>query len=125
MGSDLIVITRIASQDPTLIRLSQDTEAVRALAGDRPDQPCGESVPPRRGERNRLVPYAHGAQSTRDDSVEDSIPIADEVAWSLIPRERFCDLTRNLFRCRMSCGVDPDKIYLDGNHEQTRIPTQL
>ena len=58
---------------------------------------------------NRLVPYAHGAQSTFDDSAKGAIPIADEVARSLIPGERLCYLTRDPFRCRMSCDPDPDK----------------
>ena len=59
--------------------------------------------------RNRLVSYAHGAQSTRDDGAKDAIPIADEIARSLVPRESLCDLTRNPFRCRMSGDVGPDK----------------
>jgi hypothetical protein len=51
----------------------------------------------------------HGPQSTPDHSAEDTIPIANEVARNLIPRERLCYLARNPFRCRMSCDVDPDK----------------
>jgi hypothetical protein len=37
------------------------------------------------------------------------LTIADEVARSLIPGECLCYLTRNPFRCRMSCDCDPDK----------------
>ena len=58
------------------MRLTQDNHVVHALAADRPDQPFGKSVLPRRGGRNRLVPYAHGAQSMCDDSAKDAIPIA-------------------------------------------------
>ena len=42
---------------------------------------------------------------------KDTAPIADEIAWSLIPRESLRELMRNPFRCRMSCGADPDKIF--------------
>ena len=60
--------------------LTQDNEVVHALAPDRPDQPFGESVLPRRGGCNGLVAYAHGLQSTCDDGPEDAIMITDEVA---------------------------------------------
>jgi hypothetical protein len=58
---------------------------------------------------NRLVLYAHGLESMCDDGAKDAITIPDEVAQSLIPGECFRYLTRNPFRCRMSCDADPDK----------------
>ena len=97
----------VASQNPTQMPLAQDNEMVNALAADRPDQPFGEGVLPGRRRRNRLVSYAHGAQSTRDDGAKDAIPIADQIARSLVPRKRLCNLTRNPFRCRMSCDIGP------------------
>jgi hypothetical protein len=87
MGSDLVVITSVGSQDPTQMRLTQDNDVVHTLAADRPDEPLGKAVLPRRGGCNGLVPYAHGLQSTCDDGAKDAIPIADEVARSLIPGE--------------------------------------
>jgi hypothetical protein len=39
-----------------------------------------------------------------------SIPIADQVKWSLIPGKCLRDLTCNPFRDRMRRYVDPDKI---------------
>ena len=90
--------------------LTQDNDVVHTLAADRPDQPLGKAVLPRRGGCNGLVPYAHGPQSTCDDGAKDAVPIANEVARSLIPGECICDLTRNPFRCRMSCDADPDKV---------------
>jgi len=41
--------------------LAQDDEMVHALAPDRPDQPFGKAILPRRGWRGGLVPDAHGA----------------------------------------------------------------
>jgi len=91
------------------MRLAEDKNMVHTLAADRPDQPFGERVLPRRGGRNRLVPYARGVQSTFDDGAKDTISIADEVARSLIPGERLCDLMRNPFRCRMSREAAPSR----------------
>ena len=69
------------------MRLAQDDEMVHALAPDRSDQPFGKAILPRRGRRGGLVPDAHGAHSACDDGAIDPIPIADEVAWRLIPGE--------------------------------------
>src|SRR5438132_4891556 len=83
---------------------------VDALASDRSDQPFGEAVLPRRAWSDGLVADAHGAQSVRDGSAIDAIPITDQVARSLSPREYFCDLTCDPVRGRIKCGVDPDKV---------------
>src|SRR5437667_11139280 len=82
---------------------------VDALASDRSDQPFGEAVLPRRAWGDGLVADAHGAQSVRDGSAIDAIPIADQVARRLSPRECFGDLCDPV-RGRMGCDVDPDKV---------------
>ena len=69
------------------MRLAEDDEMIHALAPDRSDQPFGKAILPRRGRGYGLVPDAHGAQSASHNGAIDSIPIADEVARSLIPRE--------------------------------------
>src|SRR5437773_11738243 len=83
---------------------------VDALASDRSDQPFGEAVLPRRAWGDGLVADAHGAQSVRDGSAIDAIPITDEVARRLSPRECFGDLACDPVRGRMGCDVDPDKV---------------
>src|SRR5436309_3063279 len=83
---------------------------VDALASDRSDQPFGEAVLPRRAWGDGLVADAHGAQSVRDGSAIDAIPIADQVARRLSPRECFGDLACDPVRGRMGCDVDPDKV---------------
>src|SRR5258706_9480827 len=74
---------------------------VDALASDRSDQPFGEAVLPRRAWGDGLVADAHGAQSVRDGSAIDAIPIADHVARRLSPRECFGDLACDPVRGRM------------------------
>src|SRR5438067_495299 len=83
---------------------------VDALASDRSDQPFGEAVLPRRAWSDGLVADAHGAQSVRDGSAIDAIPITDQVARRLSPRECFGDLACDPVRGRMGCDVDPDKL---------------
>src|SRR5947199_2553007 len=83
---------------------------VDALASDRSDQPFGEAVLPRRAWGDGLVADAHGAQSVRDGSAIDAIPIADHVARRLSPRECFGDLACDPVRGRMGCDVDPDEV---------------
>ena len=83
---------------------------VHALAPDRSDQPFGKAILPRLGCCGRLVPDAHGAQSARNDSAIDTITIANEEFWGLIPRKGLSDLTCNSLRRRIPCDVDPDQI---------------
>src|SRR6266702_1668519 len=92
------------------MHLSQDNDVVYTLTPDRSDQPFGKAVLPGRGWRGRLVPDAHGAQSTCDDAAIDPIPIADEVTRSLIPRKCLRYLTCNPFGRGICCDVDPDEV---------------
>src|SRR5260370_38564229 len=86
---------------------AQDNDVVDALASDRRDQSFGEAVLPRRARGDGLVTDAHGSESARDGSVVDPIPITDQVARGLIPRECFGDLACDPVRGRMACDVDP------------------
>src|SRR6266699_1809443 len=76
---------------------------VDALASDRSDQPFGEAVLPRRAWGDGLVADPHGAQSVRDGSAIDAIPIADHVARRLSPRECFGDLACDPVRGPSAC----------------------
>jgi hypothetical protein len=73
----VVVVTSIGSQHPAQMRLTENDDMIQALAADRPDQPFGKSILPRRGWGARLVPDAHGAQSACDDGTIDAIPVSD------------------------------------------------
>jgi hypothetical protein len=92
------------------MRLTKNDDMIQALAADRPDQPFGKAILPRRGWCGRLVPDAHGAQSACDDGAIDAIPASDEELWGIIPRKSLRYLTGNPLRCRVCCDVDPDQI---------------
>src|SRR4249919_934359 len=83
---------------------------VDALASDRSYQPFGEAVLPRRARGDWLVTDAHGAQSAGDECAVHPIPITDQVAGGLIPRECLSDLASDPFRGWIGCDVDPDKV---------------
>src|SRR3981189_67496 len=83
---------------------------VDALASDRSDQSFGEAVLPGRTGGEGLVTDAHGAQSAGDECAIHPIPITDQVARSLSPRECFGDLACDPFRGWIGCDVDPDKV---------------
>src|SRR5260221_1375424 len=83
---------------------------VHALASDRSDQSFGEAVLPRRAWGDRLVTDAHGSQSMHDGSAVEAIPITDQVARGLAPRECLRDLACDPVRGRMRCNVDPDEV---------------
>src|SRR5260370_6212202 len=99
MCCDVVVVTSIGWQGALQMRLTKMDDMIEGLAADRPHQPFGKAILPRRGWCGRLVPDAHGAQSACDDGTIDAIPIADEVFWGIIPRKRLGHLTRNPIRC--------------------------
>src|SRR5712675_2338125 len=110
MCSNVVVIASIGSQDSAQMHLAQDNDVVHTFTPDRSDQPFGKAILPRRGWCGRFVPDAHGAQSACDDAAIDPVPIADEVARSLIPRKGLRYLTCNPFCRRICCDVDPDEV---------------
>ena len=110
MRSDVIVVKGIGSQDPVQMSLAHDDHVVHAFAPDCSDQPFDKTILPRRGRRDGLVSDAHGAQSTHNDGAINAIPIPDEVAWRLIPREGFGELTCDPFGSRVCCHIDPDQV---------------
>src|ERR1019366_2733861 len=94
---------------------------IHALAPDRPDQPFGKAILPRRGRRGGPVPDAHGAHSACDNAAVDPIPIADEVARCLIPREGLGQLACYPFSRRICCDVDPDQLSAVQTDDDERI----
>ena len=90
--------------------LAYRDDMVGAFATDRSDQPFGEAVLPRRARRNGFVTDAHGPQSTCNGGTVGLVPIADQVARSLIPRKCLSNLACDPFRRRVRCDIDPDQV---------------
>jgi hypothetical protein len=92
------------------VPLAQHEDMVNALASDRSDQPFGEAVLPGRARDDGLVANAHGSQSVHDGRAVDPIPVTDQVARGLSPRECLGGLACDPFRARIGCDVDPDNV---------------
>jgi len=73
--------------------LTENDDMIQALVADRPDQPFGKAILPRRDRCGRLVPNAHGTQSTSDAAAVNAIAVSDHEACSPIPRKCLRDLT--------------------------------
>src|SRR5882672_2974399 len=106
----LIIVASVRFQNPAQMCLAQDNDVVDTFTPDRSDQPFDKAILPGRGRCNRLVPDAHGTQSTCDDRTVDAIPVPDHVARSLVPRECLRYLARDPFGGWMCRDVDPDKV---------------
>ena len=92
------------------MHLAQDNDVVQTFPPDRSDQPFGKAVLPRRTWRDGLVTDAHGSEAAFNGSAIGLIPIADQVARGLIPRECLRYLVRGPFCRRICCDVDPDEV---------------
>ena len=69
------MIVGVTFQNSAQMRLAQDNDVVHTLAADRSDQPFDKAVLPRRARCGRLVPDAHGAQSTGDDGAMNAVAV--------------------------------------------------
>jgi hypothetical protein len=110
MGPRFIVVSCVPTNDPTQMSLAEDDHVVETFPPDCTDQSLRIRVLPRRAGGNRLVTNTHRAYSVGDGSPMDSIPVVDQVARSLPPRECFRYLACDPLGARVRGDVDPDKI---------------
>src|SRR5262249_39926503 len=66
VGSDVVVIGNIGSQDPAQMGFASDDEMIETLAPDRSDQPFSEAILPRRSRCDGLsrIPMARKRRVT-------------------------------------------------------------
>ena len=69
---------RVRLQNPAQVLRAQGHHMVGTLTPDRPNQPLGVAVLPRRAMGNGLVADAHGPQSAHHRSAIDPVLIADQ-----------------------------------------------
>jgi len=110
MRSDFVVITGISLQSSTQVCLAQDYDMIRRIRAGSIRSTFSKAILPRCAWCDGLVTNAHGAQPPRDHIAVDAVPIANQVARSIIPGERRRYLARNPFCRRMCCDVDPDQL---------------
>ena len=65
--------------------LAKYDDMVEAFSSDRADQPFTITVLPWRSRRGWTIPNAHCPETSDEDLTVDIIPIANEIAWPLLP----------------------------------------
>src|ERR1700737_4164528 len=103
MRSNAVVIGRIVFQNPAQMFLAQDNDVVQTLAPDRPDQPFGKAILPRRSWCDGVFPDSQGAQSWSGAFTVDPIAIPDHITRRPIPGKRLGYLASNPLR--VGCHV--------------------
>lgn len=65
--------------------LAKYDDVVKAFSPDRADQPFTISILPWRSRRGWPIPNAHRPEASDEDLAVDAVPIANEIAWPLLP----------------------------------------
>ena len=65
--------------------LAKYDDMVKAVPSDRADQPLTIAILPWRSRRGWPVPNAHRPKTPDENLAVDAVPIANEIAWPLLP----------------------------------------
>ena len=65
--------------------LTKYDNMVKALPSDRADEPLTIAILPWRSRRSWPIPDAHYPKTPDEDIAVDAVPIANEIAWPLLP----------------------------------------
>src|SRR6266702_777773 len=82
---------------------------VETFPSDRPDQSFRKTVLPRRAASDGFVTDAHSSHAACNHRAVDTIPITDQIAWSLVPREYLADLASNPLGSGICGDGNPDQ----------------
>src|SRR6266568_3165104 len=82
---------------------------VETFPSDRPDQSFRKTVLPRRAASDGFVTDAHSSHAACNHRAVDTIPITDQIAWSLVPRECLADLASNPLGSGICGDGNPDQ----------------
>src|SRR5262245_66412092 len=85
---------------------AEHNNMVKTIPSDRADEPLRVSVLPGRPWRDRPIPYTHCSKPLHDTPAIDTIPIANDISWPLLPAVGFGQLTGNPMGAR-ACGHTP------------------
>src|SRR5262249_29445582 len=97
----VIVVIGISSKQMTKMPLAKHHDMVKAFPSDRPDQPFTIAILPWRLRRGWSIPNAHRPKAPDEDLAVDTVPIAHEIAWPLLPAICLRQLATYPFRTGM------------------------
>ncbi len=81
--------------------LAKYHDMVKAFPADRPNQPLTIAILPWRPRRRRPIPNTHRTKAPDKDLAINAVPIADEIAWPLLPAISLHQLATYPFRAGM------------------------
>ena len=85
--------------------LRQDDDLIQTLPPDPANDPLDIRILPRRAGGHHFMD-AHMAYPSTNMGAVDTVPIAEEIAWRLVPRERLDHLLGRPLRCWMRCDIE-------------------
>src|ERR1700747_1066302 len=95
---------------------------VETFPSDRPDQSFRKTVLPRRAASDGFVTDAHSAHPACNHRTVDAIPITDQIAWSLVPRECLADLASNPLGSGICDDGNPDQAPAGQSNDTSKSP---
>src|SRR5215469_525119 len=81
--------------------LTKDHDMVKAFPSDRANQPLTMAILPWRARRGRPISNTHRTKASDKDLAINAVPIADEIAWPLLPAISLHQLATYPFRTGM------------------------
>jgi hypothetical protein len=85
VSPQLVVIGEVGGDKAAEVSLAEHDDMVEALASDRTDQAFRVSILTRRSRCRRPITDTHAFEAPVDDVTIDSVPVSDQVAWSVSP----------------------------------------
>jgi hypothetical protein len=80
-----IVIVRIRSKQRPKMPLVKYANIIKAIPSDRTDEPLTIAILPWQSRRGCPIPNAHRRKTPDEDIAVGAVPIANEIAWPLLP----------------------------------------
>jgi hypothetical protein len=87
-----VIVREIAGQDAVQVAFAQDEDVIQTFAPDRANEPLREGVLPRALGRGQHVPDSDALHAVPKRVTVDAVPIAEEVGWRGVVRERLHNL---------------------------------
>lgn len=87
--------------------LTKYDNMIKAVPSDRADEPLTIAILPWRSRRGWSIPNAHRPKMPDEDIAVDSVPIANEIAWPLLPAISLRQLATYPFRAWMHGCPNP------------------
>lgn len=119
VGPVVVVEADVVPDEPEQMPLANDDDVIEQLASERPDEPLGEAVLPRRTRRDPQLLESHAGEPLVEHGAEDPIAITDDALGDHVRRHRLDHLLRRPRGIWMRGDVDvQDASPLEGEHEE-------